>query len=196
MGFMNAAKNFGGLTSKYLQRAFESAKGITNSVGNFLNEHGEQLGNSLGIAGQLIAPIAFPVAAKAFNTVANVLPDNKITSTLKKISDGTTFKNLHDSPSSQYKSSESRTVPGEGIIYGQSTAPRQILYRTDSLYNARKQIENSQPQNRLFSSPVASEKPKKTSAAREQKAKTRKKIRVKRRVKKAKLNKSKSKAKK
>ena len=195
MGFMNAAKNFGGLTSKYLQRAFESAKGITNSVGNFLNEHGEQLGNSLGIAGQLIAPKVFPVAAKAFNTVANVLPDNKITSTLKKISDGTTFKNLHDSPSSQYKSSESRTVPGEGIIYGQSTAPRQILYRTDSLYNARKQIENSQPQNRLFS-PVASEKPKKMNEmkTREQKAraaKTRKKIRVKRRVKKS--NKAKAK---
>ena len=185
MGFMNAAKNFGGLTSKYLQRAFESAKGITNSVGNFLNEHGEQLGNSLGIAGQLIAPKVFPVAAKAFNTVANVLPDNKITSTLKKISDGTTFKNLHDSPSSQYKSSESRTVPGEGIIYGQSTAPRQILYRTDSLYNARKQIENSQPQNRLFVSPVATEKPKKT----------RKKIRVKRRVKKAKSKSKSNKAK-
>ena len=174
MGFMNAASGIAGLSSKYAGNIWNSAKGIAGSAwdkmkdaAGFIDRHGEGIGNVLGAAGRYIAPGAFPVAAKAIDALTNVLPENKITSTLKRISHGTTFKNLHDAPVNSYKSSASRTVPGEGLPYGQATAPRQMNYRSDSLYDSRKQMENSQPQNRSVSAYPA-----------------RRKIRVKRRVRK------------
>lgn len=124
-------KHYAGLAGRYI---VDKAKGI----GRFIENHAGLIGNLIGVAGNYVAPGVFNAGAALTSGILDLLPENRVTKTLKNIADGAQFKNLYNTSANEYKSSESRTVPGEGMTYGQGTAPRQMGYNTDWLYEKRK----------------------------------------------------------
>ena len=115
-----AGKALGGLANYY-------TGGLAGKVGNLVKEHSGLIGKIAGDIGRTVVP---EKVRNALSSVADaalkLVPEGEVKSTLSKINDAAQGKsmNLSNAKTNQYKSSNSRIAPGEGSIYGSSTAPR------------------------------------------------------------------------
>ena len=121
MGFMGlAGKLLGGVANHY-------TGGLVGKAANLIKEHSGLIGKVTGGIGRAIVP---DKVRNALSTVADaalkLVPEGEVKSTLSKINDAAQGRerNLSNTKTNQYKSSDSRIAPGEGSIYGSSTAPR------------------------------------------------------------------------
>ena len=131
---------FTGLAGKLLSGlANHYTGGLAGKAANLIKEHS-------GLIGKVTRDIGRAVLSdktrNALSSVADaalkLVPEGEVKTTLSKINDaaqGRNNNNLSNTKTNQYKSSNSRIAPGEGSIYGSSTAPRNsnvLTYRDET----------------------------------------------------------------
>ena len=133
---------FTGLTGKALGGiANFYTGGLAGKVGNFIKDHSGIIGKVAGDIGRYVVPGKVRNAISSITDSAlELVPEGEVKTTLSKINDAAQGRNktLSNTKTDQYKSSDSRIAPGEGSIYGSSTAPRELKYKESELANITK----------------------------------------------------------
>ena len=132
MGFFRglAGKALSGLANYY-------SGGLAGKVGNLIKSHSGLIGKVAGDIGRSVVPSKVRNAISSITDSAlKLVPEGEVKSTLSKINDAAQGrdKNLSNTRTNLYKSSDSRIASGEGTIYGSSTAP---INRSELTLNIR-----------------------------------------------------------
>ena len=145
MGLLSLAKSGIGLAGKLLGAAANHfTGGLAGKVGNAITENSGLVGKIAGKIGRAIVPSKVRNALSSVTDAAiDYVPEGKIKTALVKMNDAAEKRgvNISTAKSNQFKSSNSRIAPGEGSIYGASTAPRNPEWRTDSLCGVKRKAK-------------------------------------------------------
>ena len=137
---------FSGLTGRLLGGIADYySGGLAGKVGNLIKQHSGLIGKVAGGIGRAVLPEKVRNALSTITDAAlKLVPEGEVKTTLSKINDAAqqrkdNGKTLSNTKTNQYKSSNSRIAPGEGSIYGSSTAPRNdiLTFRNTSLKRAK-----------------------------------------------------------